>query len=144
MGMGGCSLWSAKEVRHALIAAHAFFITLASCLEILFILIQSPPDLSISCRKCTAMGREHPGLLTRHLPSLLHRPHVGTELGRVVLGVPSPGTGRVSHFGALVPGPVPVCFTGARGRQGNQSPPLDLHSEEFVIYSKKYFIISFF
>lgn len=36
---GGCSPWSAKEVRHALIAAHAFFITLASCLEILFILL---------------------------------------------------------------------------------------------------------
>lgn len=71
---GGCSPWSAKEVRHALIAAHAFFITLASCLEILFILLQSLSDLSISCRKCTAMGSEHPRLLTRHLSSLLHNP----------------------------------------------------------------------
>lgn len=63
-GGGACSLWSAKEVRHTLIAAHAFFITLASCLGILFILIQSLSDLSISCRKCTAIGSEHPGLLT--------------------------------------------------------------------------------
>lgn len=61
-------------MRHALIAAHAFFITLASCLEILFILLQSLSDLSISCRKCTAMGSEYPGLLTRHLPSLLPSP----------------------------------------------------------------------
>lgn len=71
---GDCSPWSAKEVRHALIAAHAFFITLASCLEILFILLQSLSNLSISCRKCTAMGSEHPRLLTRHLSSLLHNP----------------------------------------------------------------------
>lgn len=71
---GSSSPWSAKEVRHALIAAHAFFITLPSCLEILFILLQSPPDLSVSCRKCTVMGSKHPRLLTRHLPSLLHSP----------------------------------------------------------------------
>lgn len=75
---GGCSPWSAKEVRHTLIAAHAFFVTLPSCLEILFIMLRSLSDLSVSCRKCTVMGSEHPGLLTRHLPSLLHSPpHMG-------------------------------------------------------------------
>lgn len=35
---------------------------------------QSLSDLSVSCRKCVEMGSEHPGLLTRRFPSLLHSP----------------------------------------------------------------------
>lgn len=35
---------------------------------------RSLSDLNVSCRKCVEMGHKHPGLLTRHLPSLFHSP----------------------------------------------------------------------
>lgn len=138
-------------MRHPLIAAHVFFITLASCLEILFILLQSLSDLSISCRKRTAMGSEHPGLLTRHLPSLLPSPpHMwlwatcGYRAGQGGAGCPLTWDMQREPFQSLCAGPCPSVFYRGEGQERNQSPPLDLQSEEFVIYSKKYFIISLF
>lgn len=85
---------------------------------------QSLSDLSVSCRKCVEMGSEHPGLLTRRFPSLLHSPPrtwlwVQRWAGRCLVP-PYLATRSAGPFGVCALGLVAVRFTGARGRLRNQ------------------------